>query len=85
MNNTDYETERTSAGVQYVIPGAERLVTRKLKRSPLDREDDQFVLPGAEPISTRELLTRLSNQPLRLKRGQRSLNGTALFGAAKSS
>ncbi|WP_303980271.1 hypothetical protein [Dongia mobilis] len=83
MKSSDYASERTSAGVQYVIPGAERLITRKLKRSPLAREGEQFVLPGAEPISTRELLARLSGQPLRPRRGQRSLNGTALFGAGK--
>jgi len=71
--------EKTAIGEQYVIPGAERIA--KPKRRTFNADDDQLVIPGAEHISARAYLARLAAKPLQARRGQRGLQGTALFGA----
>ena len=75
-----YQIEKTSVGMQYVIPGAERItaVTTPPMRYPTDGA--QFVIPGAEQISTGELLARKMAEPIRPRSRQRGLAGTALFG-----
>ena len=75
-----YEVERTKIGLQYVIPGAERV--RSVTRLPVKYAADgaQFVLPGAEQITTRELVARKMAEPIRPRTRQRGLAGTALFG-----
>ena len=70
--------ERTPIGMQYVIPGTERPV--RPKRRVYRADGDQLVIPGAERISTGEYLARLAEKPIRPRRGQRGLRGTALFG-----
>ena len=50
--------EKTPIGMQYVIPGAERIV--KPKRRVFKADGDQLVIPGAERISTRAYLARLA-------------------------
>jgi hypothetical protein len=70
--------ERTPIGMQYVIPGAERIP--KPRRRAFKADGDQFVIPGTERISTRDYLARLSEKPLRARRDQFGLRGTALFG-----
>ena len=70
--------ERTVAGLQYVIPGAERRHPLRARAYP--SEGAQLVIPGAERISTRALLARRMAAPLVPRRGQRSLNSTPLFG-----
>jgi len=74
-----YQVEKTDIGLQYVIPGAERVLPVASPSAQYTTEGAQFVIPGAEQISTRELLTRLMAQPIRPRRGQKSLRGTALF------
>ena len=69
--------ERTPIGIQYVIPGTERIA--KPKRRAFKADGDQLVIPGAERISTRAYLARLAEKPIRPRRGQRGLRGTALF------
>jgi hypothetical protein len=71
------ELERTPAGLQYVIPGAERM---KSKRRMFQVDGNQLVIPGAERISTAEHLARLAAKPLRPRRRQVGLVGTGLFG-----
>ena len=71
------EIERTAAGLQYVIPGAERRVPAK--RKEFSRDGDQFVLPGAERISMRDLLARRMAMPVVARRGQRAITSTPLF------
>jgi hypothetical protein len=75
-----YQIEKTSVGMQYVNPGAERItaVTTPPMRYPTDGA--QLVIPGAEQISTGELLARKMAEPIRPRSRQRGLAGTALFG-----
>jgi hypothetical protein len=70
--------ERTPIGMQYVLPGAERIANRK--RRTFKTDGDQLVIPGAERISTRVYLARLADKPITPRRGQVGLRGTALFG-----
>jgi hypothetical protein len=69
--------ERTAAGLQYVLPGAER----RLPPKPLTylREGARLVIPGAERISDRELAACLAAKPFSPRVRQRSLRGTGLF------
>lgn len=71
-------TEHTAAGVQYVLPGAERTIIAGA-RHPYHADGDQLVIPGAEKISDQELAERQGVKPLRPRVGQRSLTGT-MFG-----
>jgi hypothetical protein len=73
-----YTVEKTPLGMQYVIPGMERVV--KLRRRAFKADGDQLVIPGAERISTRKYLARLAKKPLAPRSGQIGLHGTALFG-----
>lgn len=72
------DLEKTPAGLQYVIPGAERVTT---KRRRFNADGTQLVIPGAERISTSEYLARLAGKPLRPRRRQAGLAGTGLFGS----
>lgn len=74
-----YQIERTSSGLQYLIPGTEMRTRPKSTKPELPREGDQYMIPGTEPISTRELLSRLAGQPIRPRRPQRGLIGASLF------
>lgn len=78
MTPADFTTEKTSVGLQYVIPGTER--TAKPKRRVFKVDGKQLVIPGAERISTKAYLKRLSEKPLTPRRGQVGLRGTGLFG-----
>jgi len=40
----------------------------------------QSLLPGVEPVTLRDRLDHAAAQPLRAKKGQRSMTGTSLFG-----
>jgi hypothetical protein len=73
-------TERTAIGEQYVIPGTERIA--KPKRRLFKTEGKQFVIPGTERVSVGVQLKRLSEKPMRSRRGQVGMRGTALFGSA---
>ena len=74
-----YTIERTSSGLQYLIPGTERRTRPKSTKPELPREGDQYMIPGAEPISTKELLSRLAGKPIQPRRAQRGLTGASLF------
>ena len=78
MTPSDYQVEKTAIGMQYVIPGAERIV--KPKRRVFNADGAQLVIPGAERISTRAYLARLAEKPISPRRGQVGLRGTGLFG-----
>lgn len=69
--------ERTSAGLQIVIPGCER---RTLPRSttPVD-EVGQGLFRFYMPPSLREKLNSRSEAPLRPKRAQKALPKSGLF------
>jgi hypothetical protein len=70
-SNTMTEFERTSAGLQTVIPGCER---RTLPRSTTRvDENGQGLLHFYKPSSQREQLERRADAPLLPKRGQRAL------------
>ena len=75
-----YQVEKTSVGLQYVIPGAERIVPVATPPMLYSTDGAQFVIPGAEQISTGELLMRKMAEPIRPRTRQRGLAGTALFG-----
>jgi hypothetical protein len=65
------EVERTSAGMQTVIPGCER---RTLPRSTTHvDENGQGLLTFYKPSSLREQLELRADAPLVPKRGQRAL------------
>lgn len=72
-------TERTSAGLQYVLPGAERRRPPRPKRYA--RDGDQFVLPGAERISIGELLRRRMEGRIVARRRQLPAQTAPLFWA----
>ena len=74
-----YQVERTSVGMQFVIPGTERVTSAPSPSRPYETDGVQFVIPGAEQIGTGEYLTRKMAEPLKPRRGQKSLIGTALF------
>lgn len=78
MTPADYAVEKTSSGMQYFIPRAEKAPIPIRRRFKAD--GDQLVIPGAERISNKEHLLRLSAKPLSSRRGQRGLRGTGLFG-----
>lgn len=67
--------ERTAAGAQYVLPGAERTIIAKA-RHPYRADGDQLVIPGAERIPEKELLERKMAEAIRPRVRQRSLKGT---------
>ena len=70
------QLEKTPAGLQYVLPGAERIEPTRLM---FQADDNQLVIPGAERISMREYLARLADKPLRPRQRQVGLVGTGLF------
>ena len=74
-----FESERTAAGEQYMIPGTER--PRRPSAPKYPRDGRQLVIPGAEQVTVRALLERRSTQPLTPRRGQRPINATPLFRA----
>ena len=78
MTPSKYQLEETPNGLQYVIPGTERIV--KPKPRVFKADGDQLVIPGAEKISTAEQMSRLAEKPLVARRGQVGLRGTGLFG-----
>ena len=77
-----YQVEKTSVGLQFVIPGTERAMLAPSPSRPYETDGVQFVIPGAEQIGTGELLMRKMAEPLKPRRGQKSLIGTALFSPA---
>jgi hypothetical protein len=71
--------ERTSTGLQTVIPGCER---RTLPKSTTHVDDNgQGLLHFYKPASLREQLARQADAPLLPKRGQKALPGSGLFGS----
>ncbi len=79
MARQRFNVERTSAGLQYIIPGTEKPATAP--RIKYASDGSQFVIPGAEKVSAKILLNRFMAQPLCARVGQRSLASTPLFGA----
>src|SRR4030088_2364633 len=69
--------ERTSAGLQTVIPGCERRTLPK-STTPVD-ENGQGLLHFYEPSSLREQLARRADAPLLPRRGQKPLPKSGLF------
>ena len=67
------QVEKTSWGLQYVLPGAERKISAAKERPVYPVEGDQFVIPGAEPITTRELLRRKLAAPIKPRCGQKGI------------
>ncbi|SHH75960.1 hypothetical protein [Bradyrhizobium erythrophlei] len=72
------DVERTSAGMQMIIPGCER---RTLPRS-ITRVDEigQGLLHFYKPPSLREKLETRADAPLRSGKGQKPLPKAGLFG-----
>jgi hypothetical protein len=71
------ETERTSAGLQMVMPGCER---RTLPKSTSHVDDSgQGLLHFYRQPSLREQLTSRADAPLLPKRGQKALPRDGLF------
>jgi len=72
------EVERTSAGLQTIIPGCER---RTLPKSTT-RVDDrgQGLLHFYKPPTLREKLETRADAPLQSTRGQKALPKNGLFG-----
>lgn len=71
--------ERTSAGLQTVIPGCERRTLPK-STTRVD-ESGQGLLHFYRPPSVREGLARRAEAPLVPKRGQKALPIGGLFGS----
>jgi hypothetical protein len=71
--------ERTSAGLQMVIPGCER---RTLPKSTTRVDDNgQGLLHFYRAPSSREELAKRADAPLLPKRGQKALPESGLFGS----
>ena len=79
MTPSEYQVEKTAIGMQYVIPGTERIV--KPKRRVYRTDGAQLVIPGAERISTAEYVSRLAAKPITPRRSQIGLRGIGLFGS----
>jgi len=81
MGSSKLNLEKTAAGMQYVIPGTERITKLAKPSYPSEHtpSGDQLVIPGAERISTKEYVARLVTRPLEPRRRQVGLQGTALF------
>ena len=75
-----YQVEKTSVGLQFVIPGTERVMSAPSPSRSYATDGGQFVIPGAEQIGTGEFLTRKMASPMMPRTHQRGLAGTALFG-----
>jgi hypothetical protein len=72
------DLERTSAGLQMVIPGCER---RTLPRSTTHVDDiGQGLLAFYRPPTLREKLEASAESPLRPSKGQKPLPKSGLFG-----
>jgi hypothetical protein len=71
------EVERTSAGLQTVIPGCERRTLPKSTTS-VD-ESGQGLLLFYKPLTLRERLVTRADAPLLPKRGQKPLPTSGLF------
>jgi hypothetical protein len=71
--------ERTSGGLQTVIPGCERRTLPK-STTRVD-ESGQGLLHFYRPPSLREELAKRADAPLLPKRGQKALPGSGLFGS----
>jgi hypothetical protein len=71
------EVERTSAGLQTIIPGCERRTLPK-STTPMD-ESGQGLLHFYKPPTLREKLENRSEAPLRATRGQKALPKSGLF------
>jgi hypothetical protein len=72
------EVERTSAGLQIVIPGCER---RTLPKSTTSVDEiGQGLLHFYKPPSLSEKLASRADAPLRPSRGQKALPKSGLFG-----
>jgi hypothetical protein len=71
--------ERTSAGLQSVIPGCERRTLPK-STTRVD-ENGQGLLHFYRPPSLREALAHQADAPLLPKRGQKALPTSGLFGS----
>ena len=72
------EIERTSAGLQIVIPGCER---RTLPKSTTRTDEiGQGLFLFYNPPSLRENLERRADAPLRASKGQKALPKDGLFG-----
>jgi hypothetical protein len=73
------QVENTSAGLHYVLPGAERVPTAAAP--PRYATDGaQLVIPGAEQITTGELLARRMAEPIKTRTRQRGVAAAAWFG-----
>jgi hypothetical protein len=71
------DVERTSAGLQIVIPGCER---RTLPKSTTRADENgQGLLHFYKPSSLREELARRADAPLRPRQGQKALPKSGLF------
>jgi hypothetical protein len=81
MTRSEFQVEKTAIGLQFVIPGTNRIVKPKPREFKADRTPagDQLVIPGAEKISTVEYVARLAEKPLTPRRGQIGLRGMGLF------
>jgi len=81
MTRSEFQVEKSAIGLQYVIPGKDRIVKPKPRAFKADwtPAGDQLVIPGAEKISTVEYVARLAEKPLTPRRGQIGLRGMGLF------
>ena len=77
-----FEVEKTSAGLQFVIPGTEK--PKAVPKITYQFEGPQAVIPGAEQISQMRLITRLKEKPITPRVGQKSLVGSPLFGRSRA-
>jgi len=77
-----FEVEKTSAGLQFVIPGTEE--PKAAPKITYQFEGPQAVIPGAEQISQKRLITRLKEKPITPRVGQKSLAGSPLFGRSRA-
>jgi hypothetical protein len=78
MTNHEFPTEKTSAGLQFIIPGTEK--PKPVRKVRYAYEDTQAIIPGTEKITNKELIERLKDKPIKPRVAQKALHGTALFG-----
>ncbi len=79
MARDKFELEKTTAGLQFVIPGTEK--PKAVPKVKYSFDNQQAVIPGAEQISQKRLLDRLQDKPITPRIGQKSPEGVPLFKA----
>lgn len=80
LRKPKYTAEETSVGMQFVIPGTERIGNPVSYQPQYSADGRQLVIPGAERIALGELIRRKFDEPILPRCRQKPIIGMGLFG-----